>query len=475
MKKYLSKYNIAFLVALTIIGACVAYYFLVLNTKDEPGEYFIKAQELEQTRQYSSALAKYKEAINENPGYTDGYIQPAELLLLKNRPEDALEILEAGIGFANDQGRLYQMIANTYALEGNFESAITNVEKALDYKNNTEVKRDKITYLHLNKSDDAAREYYGEVSGSDAYSEFIQALLNYDNLETGLEKAQKAAEKSEDPQYEELYKIYEEAIKTEDNKIEDYMNIAQLAIENDEMGIALGILRDIKKENKFYEGSYIYEGYIYMQYNSYDTAIGQFEEANQKVQNNYQTYKYLAYAYLQKGDVQKASDFITSALNQTSFDDETRKLASEIFFKNNETDKALAQIEVLLDKDPSNFQYVELYSQILLAKKDYAKLVEYADSELESNHLTKDDEAVMKSYKAWALYNQDSKADAKDLLTTAENEYIGNPYVHYYLGLISLGQEQTADAIVYFENAINFDTTGKISELAQEQLDSITN
>ena len=461
MKKFVyRKVLIILFFALLLAGAGVYYFFFYEQPKDDNKSYD-EAQSAVESRNYSLALTKFKEAINEDPSLTDAYIQAADILLNRNQDAEAIELLEKGIDFANDPSKIKAKMADIYAHQANFE-------KALEYSDS----QSKPGYLALLGRMDEAKKEAGNISGGDAYSAFLQAIVNYDNLEKARGYAQNAASTSDDTKYTILKEKLDTLEEAEDNKVMNYMEIANIAIQYDEGALAIIILNDVRTTNKYYEGSYIYEAYVRLSYGDYVKALELLKSGGIYAPNNQDIPKLMAEAYYEQNDLTNATKYIQKSLSFAQPANDVKELAFQIYMAGKDYTKALQQAEALVKASPNNYVYARLKSKAQLALGKNAESEAFLSTFIEghANSLTNEQRAVLLALTAFAQYGQNEKKEAKDSFAQAEALFSNSSEVSYYYGLFYKGQGEEVTADEYFQKAVDMDTTGEIALLAQVEL-----
>ncbi len=472
MKRIKAKINLILLVLLLILIGFAVYYMFFIRGKETDNPLFQEAEVARENKEYSLAISKYKESINTQPAYTPAYVKAAEILEEKGHTEEALAVLEKGASYAADKALIYQQIASIYANTANPEMALQTIQKAKEYKSTTTIYRDYISYLYLNNEFDKATEAITQIPGDDAYANYIKAILHFNDLKKALEYAQKAQTKSSEYKYQQLYETIKASSTTEDNTIEDLMLISVDAINAGEYALSLGALNQIKVENQYYEGSYIYDAFIYNRYRMYDQAIESLNTALLYTQNNYQVYKLLAYAHLERAELEEAEANIVSALGFPKVDADTYFLAAKIFKAQNKFSQALENLAKISNLK-NNYNYTKLQIEVLLLNKQYEQTIAAANSFLEETPPTDEQRAIVMSLLAWANYNLGNKVQAKETLQEAESVYRFSPYTQYYLGLYYSQENESTPAKSYFEKAIDLDMEGHITQLTQQELNSL--
>jgi len=470
MKKYFTRYNVALLVLLLVSISMGVYYLVYLYPKDQPNELFVEAESLETQQKYNEALVKYSESINKNPQYTDSYIKAANILLIKNQDQEAIDLLKKGIGFAKNQSIIHQKIASIYALQPNYEEAVSWILKAREFDDGISQKRDHLSYLFL-KDPVNAQENISLIDGSSDYAKYLQAIAYADDIEKATEHAN-SFKNNQEPKYQALFQAIENARNTEDNDIEDLMNVAKVAIENGEGPIAIRLLDKVIELNAYYEGSYIYKGYVYFEFNDNEKAINYLETAkNQK--RNEEGMALLAMAYLRNNNLEKAKEVSNQLLTLNPQKDTTRWTLYEVFWALEEYTKASDQLENIV-ADQEEYRYVYAKGDLLLRQEKYKEAQEYLESLIKKANLNQKQKGDLIALESWANFNLGDKAKAKEALLDAETLYPTNAFVKLYLGLIAEQLNNPEEALNYYNMALELDYDGIVTIQARLGIDNLT-
>lgn len=472
MKKHITKKRLAVLsaIALLIIGA--GYYFFFYEGGEKANPAYKEAEKSYSEREYAKALSQYKEAANDDPSFTQAYIQAANILLDKNQDDEAIEVLSKGIGFADEEALIYQKIGEIYAHNADFNKALENAEKAVAIDSSAQFRKDQVGYLALLGRYDEAKKKAQSIDGDDAYSKFLKAIVSYNDLAEAKDNATQAVRKSDEAKYTELKETLNALKETDETKISNYMGIAHIAIQYQEGHLTLIILDDIQAENEYYEGSYIYKAYVHMDYGDYKTANEFLSAAEMYAPNNADVPKLRAESYYEQSDIENAVKQIEKALSFAEIGGDTRLLAFMIYSANSDYTKALAQVEVMIKELPSSYTYNRLKAKALIGGEKYQEALSHIQTYLEEygNELSEEQHAVMTALEGYSQYLLNDKKSAKENFDLAESLFPKNAEVNYLIGLFYKGQDDGLLAQEYFVQAVSLDLNGEIGPLAQQEI-----
>jgi len=133
---------------------------------DAATQLVIDAKALVSGSRFADAMNSYESAMEEDSGNVDIYTGIAEIYVIKNRPDDARDVLKTGVGKSREKSQAYRMWGQIELTAGDAKTAVTYLRNA--------VQRD--------KSDDEARYY------------LARAYVNDNDFEKGADEAAKISE-----------------------------------------------------------------------------------------------------------------------------------------------------------------------------------------------------------------------------------------------------------------------------------------
>lgn len=459
------------LLLLALITLGLVYYFGFYQKTNNDNRAYEEAEKAYKTREYNLALSKYKESINTNPKKTDSYIKAAELLILKQKYADAIQVLGYGIGFADDQAKIYKELAYASALNNNLEQAVVYSKNALDANSSTEYVLDYAKYLSLNGKVDDAKETVKKIDGTDNNTQFVKILLSYNDLANARTLSKELITKAPNEQkYTTLDTMLGEMEQANSNKIENYMKLAKFAIENEQYGVAQIILAEVKNANSYYEGSYLYQAFIQIQFRQYSPAVQTLRTAYLYAPDNQDVNKLMAEAYYKADNIDQAKKYIGRALSNSNVTNDTRLLAFYIYETTGKYQDAVNQMDKIIAANPSDPKFIFLKSRAefrLNKFQDIDKVV----SDFRSKNVQIDDdenEAVIIAYQTYAKYKLGKTSEVEALFEKANETFSDNVYVQYLQGLYKFDTNKKSEATVFFDRAKELDVEGDVTKMIDQ-------
>lgn len=431
-------------------------------------------------QEYSVALHDFRNSINENPSNTDSYIKSAEVLKKKHDYDGAIEILENGKDFASEPQLIYQSLGELYSLKGDYIQAEASFRKSMGSNgSNAKSVEGLAGSLILQSKYEEAEKVLADFGGNKdelARIKYLLAILQAKELDIAKETIDSAGVNLDDyPELGKLNSAIEEAKASEDNKIEDLMNISYVAIDGGDSAYALPLLSEAIKENEYYYGAHMYSGYVYLKIGQFDKAKDFLLKAVSLDSKNKDVLKFLAECYVGLNAQKDAIDTYNSLVSLAPKDSEVRKSYIDALLKFDTKDKAKEQTVALIGIDASISNRI-LLTKISLKLEDFASANEQITlaSGSEEYKTAKDDlKAEVLSYKGWILYEEGEKAAGLETLEQSLRLIETNPLTHLYLGIVLKETEEPVDAKTHLERAIDLDFSGEISNEARKELNSL--
>ncbi|MBN1332039.1 tetratricopeptide repeat protein [Candidatus Dojkabacteria bacterium] len=464
MKKYLTKINIAIGVVVLLSIAALVYYFFFFNSRPGTNPYYDDAEVLYSNREYSSALAKYKEAVNYDPQRTDGYLKAAEILELKGDTPEALNILLAGVDFADNQAKLKNEIAKTYISLGEYANAVSFANNAASNSTEIEYKKNYISYLFINDEiEKGLNEAKNISSGNSIQNEYIKAVANFEDPQDAYNHAESANSNDPEQKYSGLMEAIDLELDDEEKQIESRMKIADFAFAQGDYALAMPILRSVRESNQYYEGSYIYEAYILQNYKKFDESIELLDAATLYAPQNHDIFRLLANAYLNLDNYESALENIVKAGQILPDNFEIKYLEYQIYLEQDNFTKALELADWFLDQNAQDYEFIKFKAMLLYDLEKFKELASFASSYEDKENLSDEQQAEMKAFKSWALLKTGETAKAAEEITLAQKLFENSAYVQYFSSLIDSENGNEKEAAAELERARDLDTGGIIT------------
>ena len=258
---------------------------------NDPNPYDSYAELLMKMGRYDESIASYKEALTQNPQFVASYIGIATNLNLKGEHQEARNVLQELYDKARDVGERRAALLATavsYVDEGSMEKALEVQDRQFE--------------LAEQNNDPASMAGDLAVKGN--------ILLEMDNVDETLDMFKTALELVEGSDLSEDVK---------NNTRRTFLfNTARVALKKGDFETAhlkaTEYLDAVTAINNPFQIRLAHEvaGMIALEEENYDTALGEFRQANQ--QNPYNLYR-MALAYQGIGDIENAKNFFEQAAN----------------------------------------------------------------------------------------------------------------------------------------------------------------
>ena len=418
---------------------------------------------------YKDATATVKKTLKLKPNYIEGYLLLVDIALIENKDADALKVLndmEKAIGpsekitqskqaillkknkvdAALKEGKKRVKNEPEYVLQqsqilisnNRYSDAAAMLKSAIDENPNFIEAYGLLSELYSKQNDKAAcKEVLEHVmaQGNMPYAVKINSLGNFiktikdNDFSEALSFCEKIIEKHPEEARTFVYKgdlniksgqlklgrdAYLQAVKNDNSIFEAWLAIIELDVK---LSLFDDLVKHADKALEYYP-NYAYfwyhHGFGLIQKRAYDDAIISFEEA-QKLNTNNKDLKNHINAYL-----------------------------AEIYFKNNETEKAESLFEAVLKEDPNSEQVLNTYSFLLASKK---KDLEKAQKMAEILLSQKPNQAAYLDTYAFVLAQNNNLAKANQMIDKAiENSIQPNSGILEHKGdiLFKLGQKDAA-------------------------------
>lgn len=440
------------------------------------------AQAQYQSRDYAAALKTNILITEEFPNKEEGYTGIVQILVEKNIYDKAENVAIGSKGKIDDKAvsNLYRVIADGLYADFDYSKAEQFYKKAYELNNTDAYLRlqNLKVALHLGKLQDAKNYINFDKDLSDVYveSQLVNAILQLEELNAVTEFLNRLNEVEDLTSNSKLIadvKSFQEAVKianeNKDNSIYVSVLLAREYINLGYPNIALLILENKQAQfNNYYDGLY-FTALSYYLSGDYGKAIEINNIIEAKGFDTYEIQLITARSYLYKGDITNFTKYYERAIQYTPAERKPLimvEFASELV-KQQQYSKSLLILnsaEKLEDSIELRKAYIELY----FATKEYAKIpvhLEYLATKANSeNDLSR---FVLETYIDMYLLNSQFEL-AKEKLDALEKLGQTDPNFNLLSGRYYALTGDNKKAIQFYEQAINYDLQGEVSEKAMK-------
>lgn len=451
------------------------------KTEEEVAQYEQYVQQgdaLYEQREYSEAIENYNKSIEIDDTKPEPYYGVLNILVSKNRLDDAGQIIEeSAVNIPKtDRSRMYAVLGNAYFEINNWDSAETMYLKASNGVDNVPAWVG-LAKVYLKNGELEKVVPYLKVTDKDTPGYYETALLKgylAGNNKAGIKAAISGLEDVQEEDQELV--VQYESLFASANKLEedDLFNKALLAREYINAGypyLAIDMLENSIDDMIEYSDGLYFLGRAYFEIRRYSEAIDILSSASSLGLNNSDLYLLIARSYYLTGNVDKAVEvYETSVVFAT--EDEVNTVVkeySEILFE----EELFTKFENQLDNmNPENiwvlFSYVDLY----YVQKNDEKVRYYLD-ELVRTELSTSEKSEYLAREI--IYNLEQEEFDEVVNILAQLKELDEYNAEYYLllGKYEFAQNELTNAQDALELAIEYDLIGDVTTDAKKILEMI--
>ncbi len=265
-------------------------------------------------KKYDDAAGQFQKAYEADPANLRGLLGESEAYLLKGKPDQAIQVIQAESDKYPNRNDLKRDLADINFRTGHFDEAIGLYKQLLaSFKDNPRLQGD--LYAKIGDVEIRKHDYPGAINDlQKAHQLAPDATPVMNALALLLDNEGKHAE---------ARKLYEDSIAKRGDDPEALNNLAYLMVEtggNLDQALTLATRAKQKRPDLFEISDTI--GWIYLKKNLADSAVDIFRELTSKVPDNPTYHLHYAMAFMQKGDRANAHKQAEEALKLTKSKEE---------------------------------------------------------------------------------------------------------------------------------------------------------
>jgi len=481
MKGKLKKLIPWFILAIIFLGTGIWYLLSGRVTQEQITTYqqiISEADSQYEAREYSTAINRYYDATDVIPSRIEAYEGIVNILLLKNRTADAVEIVEKSAKKISnyDKSVLYLKIGNKYYEDTLYDQALsvyldglgigmTNPELELSIAK---------AYVKKGKLNDASTYLNKTIYTGDTLSEasllraYILAITNVQDAKTLLNSI--TPSDTWKAFYEEFSLVLESM--TEDSKF-NATKLSRVYINNGYPVLAINLLEPLSDGIvEYLEGVY-FLGRAYLDYGRYDEAIVQFDRALSLGGMEEDILWGKARAYWLKDDLENSFDSYSKAISYGG-ENVSSELVSEyldLLLENSQTLRADEVVKKLMNYIPT--PYIRIYGVKVNKALNDPKKVDYYLGLLAKMKLNEEEKGEYMYLNASNLLVKGKTDSVAQILEELVRLDRFNPKYYFVSGQLEYTLGNKDDAKEMFKKAIEYDTDNLISKEANQMLSQI--
>lgn len=325
-----------------------------------------KAKFMLYERMYDEALVYMSQSFSVSD--FDLVLLKIECLLQTNLYADACrltnELLEDD---TNEMDLIYAELGFLFIEADFFDDAISFFEQSLEYNPNNPEVLTELAYAYEIQCDfDAAIKTINKTLDIDPYS--YEAWINIGKLYTLQEEYEKAID------------AFDFASTVSDNPNQDVLKLkAHCLTLCERTEEAISLLNECLQENPEDESIYISLAECYLTMEQFDDMLTCLEKHQELKGETIEIIAKKAFAYLQKGNLETATELINKGLEQDEESDDLNIVAGELKFQQEDYKEAERFFLKAVEADIENETILDRLSLICIWRNDYEKATEYVE------------------------------------------------------------------------------------------------
>jgi tetratricopeptide (TPR) repeat protein len=344
-------------------------WLLEAKENAEIGPKIEKIKQLENSRNYSQAIALYRSLLDSYPDNLELYLGLGELFVKLQRFDDALYIYQIAEKKVELPQYIWIAIGNAYIAKGDLDRAKEFFEKALQADSRQEDALTGIGRLYALVQDFTTAETY-----------FYKVLkINPHNL-TALSYL--ASAKLKQKKYREAAKLYESIVQSDPSanwakegfelaKIQEQLDEAAILIKNQEYKKAQQFLEELVEKNPDSTRVYLELGHFYLARGLVNKAVELYDRGLKRNPHAIELEEAIAFAFIQQGAVDKADRIFTALLKADPGNLSAIVGQGRLAALRGDIKSAAESYQSVLQKDPNNITALSFYVDMLYKQKKY--------------------------------------------------------------------------------------------------------
>lgn len=425
-------------------------------------------------KEYSSAMEKLSDATGLIPQRYDAYERIVDILLLKNRLDDAKKLVDESANKLgeDDRARLYLAVGEAFYTNREYSKALACFELAKGTLESGNTVNLEIAKVYLQKGNIEGAKSILKGNFEDELNSEAKLLYSYVLSTTNTQQALeivKAIQPSE--QWNDIYLKWEAVLSSlNEDELFNSAKLAQAYIDGGYPYLAISVLEPKKGEMQEYiDGMYLL-GKAYYESGKYQESIDTLAGVTTLSNLNQYLYWTIARSYYLLDDINNATSYYDSAVSYAgdSADVKVYQEYLDLLMDNNQTTKAeeiLRKAEKIFTDPWVDIYYIKLSYLTKQNEKSvyYSNRIQY--EELEGNY--------KRDYLYWKtkISIENSQIDeAKRTLDVYWNLDKYDPRYNLLMGQLRFQEGILDEARSYSKKAIEYDTERLVTDEAQKLL-----
>ncbi len=452
--------------------------------KKEAQNLIDQAQESVEDYEFADAMKSYDKARNIDSGNHEIYTGLSEVYVMKNRTEDAKEVLESGKSSARYKSEILEQLGMIYLEEGEIDDALSNLEDAVKDDGENWSAQYYLAVAHVNDGSPASAREQLDIPEDDGdlyvKSQLLKAVLQ--GSDTAAAEEELEGLDPEDSLLSSKVEFYQEVLQKidglgDDEKTDKYVDVllASGALNAGFEDIVIESLSGYTEDDEVYWELYLNLGAAYSE--NGDTEKAQEYLTTSESLNPAQHYAawYLARMQKDQNNITEMQENYERAISLATKEDkiEIRNEYAEILIDEENYLKAEEQYQKLIKEDGDHAsRHSVRWAEALVNREQYSDAIEVLDG-LDQADMGDEILADLNWLHAVVEFNSGDRNKAKDWIDAAIELNGNKAEYHLLLGQTLFENGEDEDAEEALERAIDLDLEGDVSGEAMKVLDRI--
>lgn len=472
MKEKFKKFLPWIILVLALVGLVLWYVFSRRVTETQQSNYDQIIKEAESnyhSKDYSVALNKYYQATEVIAQDLKAYKGIVDILLLKNRPEDAVTIIRKSTRAlsSDERSRLYELVGDYYYSLLDYERAKEFYQEGLTLgvtNSSAELKLGK-SLLNLGRIEDGMKQIEKQkYEGEDAVE--ANLLLSYIYALDDVDRAKsQIASITADGKWNPFYDEFDTVLKSfDDDKKFNTVKLSRVYINTGYPHLALSALISLESEITEYLDGIYFLGRANLEAKNYQKAVEYLDKALSLGGMESQIFWDKARAYYYQNDLDNALNCYSRSLEYIGKNatEEFVREYMDILLRNKQNLKATEVVKLVLTTTEKPYIYLlGIESNYVTGEK--AK-IDYYLQQLEKLDLTDIEQKEYLYWKTRVLIDANDIENAKIFVDrlVAKDKY--NPKCYLLLGMIEMKESKPENAKKSYEKSLEYDLNNEVSD-----------
>jgi tetratricopeptide (TPR) repeat protein len=456
LKEYLSIDRRAFNPGVIVVKMALAQAYFAAREIDEAKKYvdevvkensrdlnarLLKGDILLAKGDGAGAVSEFRIVMKERPDFLPAYVKVAEGYAARRDYGPASDVLQDGLKRDPQSAPLMKARAKIWALSKEYEKAETKLRKILElYPNDMEAKTELGDLYTMKKEYTKAEATYEELKRKTANNPSLYVKLG--NLFVAQGRSDRALAE------------FGGALKLNPESPSLLASVVQVYLSQKEFAPAVVLCEARIKKNDKDAVAHNLLGMALWGQSDIKRAEEEFTKASELQPSWSVPLGNVARLYVSQGKTAEATARLVGVVKGNPDNLSAHLLLAQIYSRNKQYSKAVAEYETVLAKQPTNWAASNDLACLLAEHGESKKDLERAKGLAQKALTARPDESSFQDTMGWIYYKQGNIDTAYELITKAHDSLEDNAAISYHLGMVSFKKGNVAQAKEQLKKAI---------------------